>query len=647
MLTVDEMEHLIATWIVVWQKRKLGEYAPSWDPGGAHSPNSLFAASFAQAGFAMEIPSPELFYELLPAHYVSIDARRGVKIRGLWYDDEKVLRDYRGQRSARGGKHKGRWVIRRDPRDRRAVFFQDPLTHAWHPLAWTGLPAVGQMPAFGDARVRDLLKKAGACGMRPRSDTELLPVLLELIGSRIPVSQWPTQLSRSQRTEHAREVTQARSAESDRPAATPPGVAREQATVTALQCRSGPRRPRTASTPSDAAGGRPPPPPSGSRPLSGPVSGNATCSSCPRTMRPGRTMADPPAGDESPIVPFLRTAPPPDRTTWEGWQQWRQIRGAFIPAPRLSPQEYLELSPRRRGLHDLHRTATHVNMRLQETPMSVRVSGLMRGRLQNNAVKFMPGTRDGLMVNGGGFQGKTETACSAAAAFEDLWRAVCKQLLPGQSQVPGTRDVFVPVAYCRLPVRATPKALCKTILDVYGDPHPANLDGLIRSVRDAVRDHSTTALLIDDVTRLRLHRGDDQDTLDLIRELMDLNVAFLDHLAGIEDQLRLFRSFDGMLTTGEMPEYLFRRTHGIVGLLRRLIEDGCTEAITSGDERLTPELLARTAIRLGNLADLDPEAGEVPEIPEDFQPPRQQKKGSRRPRNTVFDDRRDKPAADG
>ena len=40
-------------------------------PDGTHSPNSLFAASFAQAGFAMEIPSPELFYELLPAHYVS------------------------------------------------------------------------------------------------------------------------------------------------------------------------------------------------------------------------------------------------------------------------------------------------------------------------------------------------------------------------------------------------------------------------------------------------------------------------------------------------------------------------------------------------------------------------------------------------
>jgi hypothetical protein len=418
-------------------------------------------------------------------------------------------------------------------------------------------------------------------------------------------------------------------------------------------------------------------------------------------------VTDQPAAGESPLVPFLRAGPAPDRTRWEGWQQWRAARGAFVPAPRLSWPEYQALTPRRRALHDLHRTATHVNLRLQETPMSRKVSDLMRGRLQNNAVRFTSGTRDGLMISGGGFQGKTETACWAAAEFEDLWRGIYRQLLPGHA--PGTRDVFVPVAYCRLPVRATPKALCKTILDVYGDPHPSTLHDLVRSVRDAVRDHSTTALLIDDITRLRLHRGDDQDTLDLIRELMDLNVtlvligvdipgsgllrgaradprtsqwvfpgtshhdvaaaqtgrrfdlvdldpfdyftpagitAFLEHLAGIEDQLRLLRSADGMLTAGEMPEYLFRRTHGIVGLLRRLIEDGCAQAIATGEERLTPELLAGTAIRLGNLADLDPGTGEVPDIPEDVPPPEPRKKKGR-PRNTVFDDHGARPAAGG
>jgi hypothetical protein len=204
----------------VWQQRALGEYAPAWDPDGTHSPNTLFAASFAQTGFAMEIPSPELFYELLPVHYISRISRRGVKIRGLWYDGP-ALEDYRGTASTRGGRHKSQWVIRRDPRDRRRVFFQDPVTHAWHILDWTGLPPAGQMPAFGDARVGDLLKKATACGLKPKSDTELLPVLLELIGSKIPVSQWPAQMTKSQRTGHAREVAQASAARADRPAATP------------------------------------------------------------------------------------------------------------------------------------------------------------------------------------------------------------------------------------------------------------------------------------------------------------------------------------------------------------------------------------------------------------------------------------------
>jgi hypothetical protein len=108
------------------------------------------------------------------------------------------------------------------------------------------------MPAFGDARVRDLLKKAASCGMKPKSDTELLPVLLELIGSKIPVSEWPTQLSKSQRTEHAREVAQAKAAEADRPAPPPTESedTREQAAVvTALQW---PQRARQAQDSLDA-----------------------------------------------------------------------------------------------------------------------------------------------------------------------------------------------------------------------------------------------------------------------------------------------------------------------------------------------------------------------------------------------------------
>jgi hypothetical protein len=220
-LTVEAMEELIATWIIrVWQTRQLAEYAPSWDPDGRHSPNTLFTAAMAQGGFALQVPPPELYYQLLPAHHVKIHGQRGVKIRGLWYDGPG-LESYRHGPSARGGIHKGQWVVRRDPRDRRFVYFQDPTDpQTWHTLRWVGLPPDGEVPSFGDARVMDLLAAARERGLSPRSDTDLLPVLLELVGGHIPVTQWPTQLNRKQRIDHARETLQGEATAADRP--TPP-----------------------------------------------------------------------------------------------------------------------------------------------------------------------------------------------------------------------------------------------------------------------------------------------------------------------------------------------------------------------------------------------------------------------------------------
>ena len=112
--------------------------------------------------------------------------------------------------------------------------------------------------------------------------------------------------------------------------------------------------------------------------------------------------------------------------------------------------------------------------------------------------------------------------------------------------------------------------------------------------------------------------------------------AWVGHLAGVEQQLRLLKAPSGMLTTGHMPEYLYERTNGVAGLLERLIEDGCQEAIDSGTERLTEQLLDGIAITLTGDPGRDAGAGEIPEIPE---PPASSAKTSRRSRNTVFDDR--------
>jgi hypothetical protein len=207
------------TWIVkVWQNRKPGQYAPAWDPGGQHSPNTLFAAAAARDGISLEIPSPDLYYELLPAHFVKIDGRRGVKAGGLWYGGSSPeLAPYGGSLSSRSGRHRGKWVVTRDPRDCREVFFEDPADGSWHALRWNGLPPGDDVPAFSDARVREVLREAARTGLKPLDDRELLPVLLDLVAARTPAGAWPTQMSKTQRTERARELARARAAAADRP----------------------------------------------------------------------------------------------------------------------------------------------------------------------------------------------------------------------------------------------------------------------------------------------------------------------------------------------------------------------------------------------------------------------------------------------
>jgi hypothetical protein len=74
------------------------------------------------------------------------------------------------------------------------------------------------VPAFSDARVQDLLDQARRRGLTPRSDTELLPVLLELLAGHAPVDQWPTQQQpKRRRTARAREAAQTTAAARDRP----------------------------------------------------------------------------------------------------------------------------------------------------------------------------------------------------------------------------------------------------------------------------------------------------------------------------------------------------------------------------------------------------------------------------------------------
>ena len=321
--------------------------------------------------------------------------------------------------------------------------------------------------------------------------------------------------------------------------------------------------------------------------------------------------------------------------------------------------------------------------------MSAAVSRAMWNRIQSGALKVGPATRPGLMISGGGYQGKTETACEVAARFEDQWLALHQHFNP--EAVAGTRDLHAPVAYIQTPVTATPKSTCQAILNFYGGPFSTHwtLPQLVHAVRSSLQDHGTRVLILDDITRLRMHREADQDALDLIRSLMSMNVtlvligvgiatsgllgppatrtgslrhpgheaatqtqrrfdlveldrfrydtpaqinAGVTHLTGLERHLRLLGAHSGMLSGSTMPEYLFRRTGGVIGLLERLIDDGCGQAIETGTEKLTIGLLDELDLNLGAHPGREASAGEIPALPG---PARRAK---RKPRNTVFDD---------
>jgi hypothetical protein len=362
------------------------------------------------------------------------------------------------------------------------------------------------------------------------------------------------------------------------------------------------------------------------------------------------------------------------------------------------------MSPRQRQLYDLHRIVTHSNLPIQETPMSAAVDDAMRRRIYANAIKSAERTRPGLMINGGGFQGKTETVCETAAGFEDDWLKLHNGLNP--DAMPGTRDLVAPVAYVQTPVTAKPVSICRAILDFYGEDYKnMTLPTLTRTVRRALQEHATRVLILDDITRLKMHREADQDVLDFIRDLMSISVvilvgvgipssgllregrqdsrtgewlfrpvkdkskspndeavtqterrfklinldpfsydtpesisAWVRHLRGIETQLRLFQAGERPLTGGTMPEYLYRRTGGVVGLLGCLIEEACMTAIETGAECLRDELLDDVAIDLTKSPGRDAKAGEVPAVPEQPMAPKATDR-KKRGRNTVFDDR--------
>ncbi|WP_405219036.1 integrase [Agrococcus sp. Ld7] len=140
---VEELEQIIRDWVgTIYHRTKHDGLCVPEVPGTELTPAEMFEVGLAKTG-GLYIPTdPDLPFQFLDVAWRTIQ-HYGVDIDGRRYDGD-ALTGYRNQRSPYGGAHSGKWPILVDSHDVRTVWFQDPETRQYEPLAWEHAAALDQ-----------------------------------------------------------------------------------------------------------------------------------------------------------------------------------------------------------------------------------------------------------------------------------------------------------------------------------------------------------------------------------------------------------------------------------------------------------------------------------------------------------------------
>lgn len=132
---IDEIEEKFAGWVAAWwQRRHHAGLDLPYLPYINMSPNEMYEEGIARAGFVHMVSTENLYFELLPTVWRTIQSY-GVEFRGLRYDGD-ILNDFRNDMSPHTGINAGKWPIRYDPRDLSVAYFYDHEDQSWHELTW-------------------------------------------------------------------------------------------------------------------------------------------------------------------------------------------------------------------------------------------------------------------------------------------------------------------------------------------------------------------------------------------------------------------------------------------------------------------------------------------------------------------------------
>ncbi len=180
---IDELDDLFAEYVVRHYQNRPHKGlqmpgAPKYNP----SPNEMYDMGLATTGFVYVPPTPDVYYELLPIKWCKIH-NNGIWIDRLRYDGD-ALNDFRHKKFHYAGKHKGKWAISYDPRDRSRAFFKDPRDGDWHELEWVHAPR--NVRPFGNkllsyAKLQLIAREGHASKYTPEELGDVLEEIFERI----------------------------------------------------------------------------------------------------------------------------------------------------------------------------------------------------------------------------------------------------------------------------------------------------------------------------------------------------------------------------------------------------------------------------------------------------------------------------------
>ncbi|MEU2770989.1 TniB family NTP-binding protein [Streptomyces diastaticus] len=485
--SIPDLEDLFAEYVVsVYQRRRHDGLIMPGFPDLRLSPNEAYSLAVARSGYVACPTDPELYYELLPIQWRTIQPY-GVEYQYLTYDAD-ILYRYRKSTSPYPG---GKWPIRIDPRNVLHAYFQDPADGAWHVLRWTH--AGSDHVPFTDVTLREAIRLVTARRGNPDNQDEVADALREL----------------QNRT--------------DAPETGPPPTG-------AGECGM-----PNAPAPSPATSTAPPRPPTRQAPPAWTASPRSrpspTLMTIPTTRHPlGRTASTSETSAPSPSGhPATRRRKAdmihPGFSEPRTKEEWRAYLAAIEHSPRMPAMPtwaaYQAMDEAEREVFNEARDDYHSAFIILRTPPMDRIHAQITKKLKLN--KGAPaGARPGIVIDGPPTVGKSTLVKTFAADYEMGLR----RKFPERFDAAGPD--YIPVVYISVPAGATPKMLSAAIAEYMNLELPrtgATSTEITTLVLKALRKCGTQLVIIDDIHFLDVSAKDGRLANDHLKNLANFCAA--------------------------------------------------------------------------------------------------------------------------